>query len=394
MRILQVIEFAAPAKGGSVEVARTTAEGLSRRGHEVELWTSAYGDAPLIAGVTMRRFRGPGLSGLYLTPGIVSPALASVRRFDVVHLHNVRSMQNAVVGLAAQRSRIPYVVSLHGALEANGQKAAGKKVFDAAVGTGLLRNAAAITTPWEHEARACEIKGLDPQRVTTVPNPVRSPGDASAAKVAETPTIGYLGRLDRSKAIDKLIAAFAIAHAQRSDLRLEIAGPDDGDEGRLRQIVSAAGLQRAITFRGYLYGADKWNFLAHCSVLANPCPFEVFGLVCFEALAQGTPVVVAQQSGAAHLARQSGAGVSVDPHDSQSFGRALLSQLDVPLSARYHASQFVRRTLSVDAYLDRIEKLYRVAVGAPCTLQDKQDAPARIGHGTASEVHADARCVD
>src|SRR5947209_18978201 len=88
MRILQVIEFVTLAKGGSVQAARTTAAGLARRGHQVELWTSAYGQALPIDGVRLRMFRGPAVSGLYLTPGIVRPAFAELAGFDIVHFRS------------------------------------------------------------------------------------------------------------------------------------------------------------------------------------------------------------------------------------------------------------------------------------------------------------------
>ncbi len=391
MRILHVIEFVTPSKGGSVRVARSLAAGLAGRGHEVELWSSTCGEPPPIEGVRLRTFPGPNFSGLYVTPSIALSALARIDRFDIVHFHNLRSIQNLIVAAAARRKSVPYVISPHGSLGANGQKVLGKRFFDTVGRTArLISGAAAIAPVSQPEAEQCRLAGIDTRKMFLTLNPVELGPDEpvsvddcrSCDPWEEAPTVGYLGRLEASKRIDLLIAAFAQARARRPELRLDIAGPDQGDEQRLRRLITQSGLGSSVRFRGPVEGEAKWAFLARCSVLASPCPFEVFGLASLEAVAQGAPVVVARGSGGASLIEQSGAGCSVDPEDSAVFAEALLEQMDVPASIRSDARGWVRRMLSSEAYLDRVETMYASVMegrmGSPDPGED-DDVQVRFG---------------
>lgn len=360
MRILQVVEFATPAKGGLVQAALVTATGLAARGHDVELWTSKYGQIPAMPGIRVRAFRGLLFNGLIFTPGLLWPAITELRKFDLIHLHAVRSVQSVAVSTCARLAGVPYVLSPHGTLTTNGQKVMAKYIFDCLAQTGQqLHRAELVATVSDLEAETCVAVGIDRSRIRITFNPVETVEVHSKPTWAQSnPVIGYLGRLERSKAIDKLIEAFAHARSVRPDLRLEIAGPDDGDLHRLQMISSSAGLSEVVSFRGPLYGHAKHEFLSKCAVFANPRSFEIFGISVFEAIAQCCPVVVSRQSGSAKLAEQSGAGLIVDTDDPIAFGQALLAQIDLPLDNRLRAQQFVHSFLSVEAYLDRVEQMY------------------------------------
>ncbi|MEM6262144.1 MAG: glycosyltransferase [Bacteroidota bacterium] len=100
-----------------------------------------------------------------------------------------------------------------------------------------------------------------------------------------------MGRLQAKKGFDILITAFQQFLSTYPNAYLLIAGQDDGEEGRLRQQIKHANLERRIHLVGQVNGNAKRKFFAAADVFALPSHNENFGNVYPEALASGTPIV-------------------------------------------------------------------------------------------------------
>jgi glycosyltransferase involved in cell wall biosynthesis len=181
----------------------------------------------------------------------------------------------------------------------------------------------------------------------------------------DTELILSLGRLHRIKGLDHLIAAFSHVTEKEPNTLLIIAGPDDGDLQRLRHLADALDLQDRVFFPGALYGASKLSAYVDADVVAAPAPYEIFGLVPFEAIMCGTPVVVNQNSASGLLVDESGAGYLVPDGDIGALDAAIQKVLAVSAdsSIKVEAGQnFVRRRLDWDVLVKDLEDLY---AGAP-----------------------------
>jgi len=102
MKILQVIPFFTPARGGSVTVSYYLSKELSKSGHEVTIITTDFEFdeeyAKSIEGVNVISFKCIANHGLFLySPSMKKWLRDNINNFDVVHLHNFRSYQNNVV---------------------------------------------------------------------------------------------------------------------------------------------------------------------------------------------------------------------------------------------------------------------------------------------------------
>jgi glycosyltransferase involved in cell wall biosynthesis len=77
-------------------------------------------------------------------------------------------------------------------------------------------------------------------------------------------------------------------------LHLVIAGPDQvGLQQSLEQLAYSLGISNRITWTGMLSGDAKWGAYRAAELFCLPSHQENFGIVVAEALATGTPVMVA-----------------------------------------------------------------------------------------------------
>ena len=147
--------------------------------------------------------------------------------------------------------------------------------------------------------------------------------------VVKTPTIFYVGRLEKRKGVKYLLQAFALVQQQVPRARLLIAG-DGPDRKKLELLTQELGLKN-VKFLGFIDEAAKIKYLQTCSVFCAPSIFgEAFGIVLVEALACGAPVVAAANPGYASVLTGRGALGLVNPYDAGDFARRLILHLEDP----------------------------------------------------------------
>ncbi|MEY1557884.1 glycosyltransferase family 4 protein [Yoonia sp. R2331] len=100
---------------------------------------------------------------------------------------------------------------------------------------------------------------------------------------------GAIGRLDRQKGFDALIAAFKTCEAR--DIELHIFGEGEEEEN-LRQL--AAGDQR-IVFKGF--AASPTEAFANIDAVVMPSRWEAYGLVAIEAISAGKLLICSNVDG-------------------------------------------------------------------------------------------------
>ncbi|MEO0650549.1 MAG: glycosyltransferase, partial [Planctomycetota bacterium] len=115
----------------------------------------------------------------------------------------------------------------------------------------------------------------------------------------------FLGRLSTKKGLDRLLPALP---RLPEDVRLVVAGPDEGARAGLERTTAALGLEGRVQFVGPVTGLARAALLERAELLLLPSRSENFGNVVLEALAAGTPAVVTPEVGAAEVLRHTGAG--------------------------------------------------------------------------------------
>jgi glycosyltransferase involved in cell wall biosynthesis len=106
----------------------------------------------------------------------------------------------------------------------------------------------------------------------------------------------FLSRIHEKKACDLVLHAFAAVAAERPQLHLVMAGPEQPAYGdMLRGLAARLGIAQRITWTGMLSGADKWGAYRAAGVFMLPSHQENFGIVVAEAMACGVPVLISNK---------------------------------------------------------------------------------------------------
>lgn len=316
MRILQITKYYYPSVsfGGPVQCTYNISKYLVERGHDVTVYATDTADISTNARIKekfqiingAKIFFFPNVTkqiyGLYISPGIVHALQKNVNNFDLVHLHEYRTFQNLAFYYCRRRG-VPYVMSVHGQLdykEESWDSAFLRRFYNCAFGRNLLENASKLFALTRLEASQLIQRGINADKIKIIPNGVdpksfSSPPPKGYFKklfgLANKEIILYLGRITKLKGLDILIKAFSILK-RRNNVKLVLAGPDDGFLGPLQKLVANLKLEDEVLFTGTLNRKLVLSAINDSLVLVYASLQEGFPLVPLEAGIMGKPIIV------------------------------------------------------------------------------------------------------
>ncbi|HEX8340825.1 MAG TPA: glycosyltransferase [Tepidisphaeraceae bacterium] len=373
MRILHFIEDLNPARGGPQAVAERLGAAQALAGHEVTVLSYSDPDAKAAIDASLRQIPGwPQVRvrllapktrrEAWLAPDIRATVRELIPHLDVLHFHGVWELQFAFMASIARAARVPYVITPHGMLDPWGlsQKRLKKKTAMTLFVRRTLNGAAFL-----HLLNPIEKQSLAALRLKS-PVEVVANGvflDEIDRPIATAPPGGryvlFMGRLHYKKGVDVLAEAFALVAARVADVRLVVAGPDDGALDDLNRRVAAHGLQGRVDVAGPVYGEQKWSLLRGAACFCLPSRMEGFSIAITEALASRVPAVISQEcnfpeagaAGAASVVRLTAADVAggiTRVLDDEPAARAMGERGRALVEARYTWPAVARQM--VEAY--------------------------------------------
>lgn len=400
MKILQVTLFFKPSweAGGVAHAAYEISRRLQMAGHDVTVYTTNRDRYP--TGVpTNRPLDVEGMKVYYFEnlqryfPGISIPlipyylpfvARQDLQNYDIIHIHEHRTLLAAIVSHYARKYGIPYVLQPHGSLPKNQTlgKARLKSLYDLITGSAILDAASRLLAVSSMEKEQSTMMGIGEDKIAVVPNGInlercittRSKGEfrRTYGIEDENSLILYLGRINRIKGIDFLIDAFYRLVQEKKDAVLAIVGPGTPYKRELEEKVQSLGIQDRVRFVGYL---DDVGFAYQdADLLVYPGVYEIFGLVPFEAIMNGTPVIVTDGNGSGELVREGNCGLVVRYGDCADLAEKMAFCLEDPEAGRRMAQrgqEFVRENLTWDQTVEKLEQEYQ-----KCLCLHKGGSPA------------------
>lgn len=162
--------------------------------------------------------------------------------------------------------------------------------------------------------------------------PIHDPARLAAFREAHQLPRSYLlflGTLEPRKNLETLVEAYAQARAADSDIpQLVIAGAKGWYYQSLFERVRTLGLEREVTFAGYVNREEQPLWYAAADLFLYPSVYEGFGLPIAEALACGTPTITSNVSSMPEAAGS--VATQVDPHDVGELAYAMRQALIDP----------------------------------------------------------------
>ena len=333
MRICHIVPSLEERHGGPSKSVRALANAQAALGDSIELLATVETGHPVMAegndAATIRTF--PRVTPRWLSR---SPELRAELRshaFEVVHNHALWLLPLHYAHGAAQRMKVPLVISPRGMMSgwAYRHRLWRKRLANMLVHPGAFDAAAGWHATSPEEADDIRTLGFR-QPVCVAPNGVTPPNAADLA-AAQTvwfdlcpiarsrPVALFYSRFHRKKRVKELIQLWQAA--PRGDWLLLIVGvAEDYTVAELSTEVAGIGATDSIQV---FDGADRPPPYAVASLFVLPSHSENFGLVIAEAMAAGVPALVTDTTPWSRLAPQ-GAGWCV-PWDN--FGQSLTGAL-------------------------------------------------------------------
>ena len=375
MKILQIVQFFSPNHGGSSMVPFELSKHLHKAGHNVTVITTDFQmDNDFIDssdGVEVIPFHCQMNIGSLLVSSSMKEFLKeNINKFDIIHMHNFRTYQNIIVHKFAKKYKIPYVLQAHGSVPRIIEKKGLKYIFDIFFGYKILRDASKVIAVSNVEVDQYLKMGVPKEKIVVIPNGIEIssfndlPEKGTFRKqygISEKYIVLFLGRLHERKGIEFLIKSFAELRKEMNDVILVLAGSDDGYRTKAEILINKLKLTKQVKFTGFIDEVDKFAAYVDTDVLVYPAIFEIFGLVPFEAIMCGTPIIVTDDCGCGELVRDANCGYLVkygDVNDLEGMMKWVIKNPNEGGKLVETGRKYVEDNLAWNNAVKQVEEIY------------------------------------
>ncbi|MGB7533090.1 MAG: glycosyltransferase [Halobacteriota archaeon] len=386
MRILQVTPAFYPAEGhgGAPYVVYEISKRLSERGHEVTVYTTDANDKysrlrngiKNIDGFKIYYFKNISNSlayehKLFISPGMVSAMREEINNFDIIHLHDFRTLQNIMAHHYTKKYGIPYILQAHGSVVRIVKRQRFKSVFDTLFGYVILKDSKKLIALNRSESERLNDMGVNKYKLEVVPNAIdlskyhNLPKRGSFKEkynIKDEKIILFVGRIHESKGIDLLVKAFAELSKRLEDTKLVIVGHDDGYLPFLKELALSLKIEDRVLFTGYLSQEDKLSAFIDADVFVTPS-FYGFPLTFLEAMVCGVPIITTNK-GDFIEGIDNEVGYVVQ-YDEKELDNALFKILIDDMLRKRLKENAKRKSndYNWDVIIERIEEVYKESIG-------------------------------
>jgi glycosyltransferase involved in cell wall biosynthesis len=243
---------------------------------------------------------------------------AAVREFqpDIIHAHSTFA-GGVARGMYGWRRRRPALVYCPHGWAFNMQRAAWKQLLVTGAERALAPMAARIVAISDYEAAEARRIGITPTKLRVIRNGISSvaPAPADVCWPDERRKILFVGRLDKQKGFDLLMAAL---RGLEDKLVVRVAGEAVVDGCRVSPAANVA-------FLGWLSPVEIEGHLRCADLLVMPSRWEGFGLAALEAMRAAKPVIAAAVGGLPEVVVDGVTGRLVPAEDVGALRSALLA---------------------------------------------------------------------
>jgi len=264
-------------------------------------------------------------------------------RFKLCHINlSIRgsTLRKVIFGILCRLTRTPYVIHLHGA--SYQEFFADLPAFAKTIVQSFFNHAQRIIvlgTVWQNYVIS-EI-GVDPAKVTILPNAVFAPKILSPRDESTPPHILFLGLLGKRKGVPELLQALASPDMKALLWTATLAG--NGNVALYREKARSLGIGDRVAFPGWVGPKEVQRLLETAHILVLPSHAENLPLSMLEGMGYGLCPVVTPAGAVTDVIRDEENGLLVPVGNAKALAKALVDVVCHPEK---------RQRLAVQARLD------------------------------------------
>ena len=336
LRVLMVTPRFFPLTGGVESHVYEVSRRIAALGAQVTvLTTDRSGRLPTNEykdGVEVMRVRAwPAQTDFYFAPGLLGHIQPD--RWDIVHLQSYHTLVAPLALAGALRAKLPYVVTFHGGGHSQRLRHGLRRQQRTMLRPLLARaDRLVAVAPFEIDLFAAELR-LPAERFALIPNGADLPRPSRPTLRAPDGTlIASVGRLERYKGHQHILAALPAILKQVPDARLWIAG-EGPYEPALRALAHRLGVADRVEIRAVPpdQRGQMADELSQAAIVVLLSEYETHPIAALEALALGRPLLVADAAGLGDLARKGWAKAVPVGSSPDHVAAAVVGQLRHPL---------------------------------------------------------------
>ncbi len=365
MKIAQITPNFYPSIGGVESVVYNTAKHLTKRGHDLEIFTFKP------KGFTLKpkghqtfpfktnRYSYTQLGGWRFRFSTRLLRDLRKKRFDIVHFHCYGHLMNDILLSTPSDNK---VLTLHRGPTDNLASTFGRnavlqlmeRIYDKTLGRMSLHLADLLIAITPQEMHWIKKQGVKSEKTRVIPNGISCKDvddDSQLSRFKEKyglkdNVILFLSRICLDKGIDILLKTIPNILQEKPNTSYLFVGPIEDTEKLLKSAKEKFGSHVVIT--GPLFGYEKALAYKSSTIFVLPTKYEIFATVCLEAQYHGIPVLVTNFSGAENILDDGNTGFLMkDRENVHKWVDKIIRLLDVDNrnSYRKKAKEFAKHFL-------------------------------------------------
>jgi len=296
VKILQVCHRYFPYIGGVETHVKEISERLVAKGFDVDVFTTSpnrdFQAEGIINGVRVRRFKSWAPSDAYYFSGSMKKSLKEIKNYDVIHAHNYHAFPALYVAQCCDKSNLVFNPHYHDAGHTFVRNILHIPYRQIAKGIFEKSKRIICVSDYERDLIAKRFK-VPAEKISIIPNGINTVEFNLPKKFfKDRKVILYVGRLEKYKGVHLLIKMIA---KLEDDYCLVIVGKGPY-KVPLFQLASKLGVQKRIEFYQDLSRQELLSRFTEADLFVLLSAHEAYGISVAEALASGTPCIVANSS--------------------------------------------------------------------------------------------------
>lgn len=224
----------------------------------------------------------------------ISNKLDNIEDIDIIHIQGMLTYMEHVIAKYAIRNKIPYIIAPRGSLyrQALQNKRLKKKLVWYSYLKRDINNARCLQATCIEEMEGLRSLSIN-KPIAVIPNSYDGTRIASGTYQDDSCfTIGYIGRLNPRKHVEKLIYALDSLKKEGICAKLVVIGSEvESYENFLKSETAKYELDKQVEFTGFLKDENKEDAIRKCHIFVFPSDFENWGNVVSDVMVRGIPAI-------------------------------------------------------------------------------------------------------